>query len=98
MMADLRIALRMPEGRLKKATLLAVLVLTGYWLLFGWMVYRSPLAYAAMDLNRDGEVSFGEADYISSFGVNTFTDRGRQCTEYFALKDGLRLKTACRQR
>jgi hypothetical protein len=77
------------------ATVAGFLVVA-YWIIFGWMVYQSPLAYGAMDFNHDGEVSYSEAGYASSFGTRMFVDHGRHCTEYFAYKDGLPLKTVCR--
>lgn len=79
----------------RMAAIVAVMLLSAYWLIFGWMVYASPLAYEAMDFNRDGEVSFSEANHASSFGTRMYVNHGRHCTEYFAYKDGLPLKTVC---
>jgi hypothetical protein len=46
-------------GRAGKAiALTAAGLVGGYWALFGWMVYSSPLSYAEMDINRDGKVEF----------------------------------------
>lgn len=71
-------------------------LLIAYWAIFGWMVYVSPLKYSEMDFDHDGRVSYSEADYASSFGTRRYGDRGRHCMEYFAYKDGLPLKTICR--
>ena len=74
------------------ATLAIVLL---YWGAFGWMVYRAPVSYEAIDLDHDGSVSFDEADYASSFGMRTIYKQGEQCVEYFAEKDGHALKLVC---
>ncbi len=67
-----------------------------YWAIFGWSMYASPLTYREMDFDHDGLVSYSEADYASSFGMRMYVEHGRHCTEYFAYKDGLPLKTVCR--
>jgi hypothetical protein len=74
----------------------ACFLFTAYWVIFGWMVYVSPLTYREMDFDHNGHVSYSEADYASSFGTRMYVEHGRQCTEYFAYKDGLPLKTDCR--
>ena len=81
------------------ARLLLVIATIGlsYSLLFGWMVARSPISYAEMDFDHDGKVSLSEVDYASSFGARLSTVGGQQCVEYFALKDGLPLKTKCKR-
>ena len=66
-----------------------------YWGAFGWMVYRAPVSYEAIDLDHDGSVSFDEADYASSFGMRTIYRQGEKCLEYFAEKDGHALKLVC---
>ena len=48
-----------------------------------------------MDLNEDGFVSPGEADYVSSSEKREIVVKGKTCVEYFALKDGLPLKVEC---
>ena len=55
-----------------------------------------PVTFDDADLNHDGAVSFTEADYIASSGRRTFFRAGRTCTEFFAYKDGLSLKTICK--
>jgi hypothetical protein len=83
-------------GRAGKAIILAAVGLVGgYWALFGWMVYSSPLSYVEMDINHDGKVEFFEADYASSFGERSVEKAGLKCIEYFAYKDGLTLKVVC---
>ncbi len=79
----------------KRVLAAAVLGTAAYWLAFGCFVYLAPLTWAELDLNKDGEVSFGEANYAASFGKRTTQVDGRQCTEYFAYKDGLPLKVVC---
>lgn len=84
------------KGKVAKAILLIASVLVGgYWLLFGWVVYTSPLTYAEMDLNHDGKVEYMEMDYAASYGEKKIEMDGLQCIEYFAYKDGLPLKVVC---
>lgn len=69
--------------------------MAAYCVTFAWMVYVAPLSFRELDLNHDGNVSFSEVDYASSFGERPVQVNGRQCTEYFAFKDGLPLKVRC---
>jgi len=55
----------------------------------------SPLTSAEIDINQDGRISFIEADYNCNCGTRQIVQEGRQCTEYFAYKDGLPLKVVC---
>jgi len=80
---------------IRTAVIAAALIILGYWAIFAWMVYRSPLPYEAIDLDHDGSVSFGEADYVSSFGMRTIYRQGEECVEYFSEKDGHALKLVC---
>jgi hypothetical protein len=86
-------------GRLRRPgrvlVLVTAVIVLGYWAMFGWMVYRSPVPYEAIDLDHNGSVSFTEADYVSSFGMRTIYQQGEECVEYFAQKDGLSLKLVC---
>lgn len=84
-----------PRAFLKAVAVAIAAMLVGYWGLFGWFVYISPLTYAELDLNRDGRVSFSEADYAASFGERVVEVEEQKCTEYFAYKDGLPLKVVC---
>lgn len=85
-----------PPNRSKRVLVLVTAVIfLGYWAVFGWMVYRSPLPYEAIDLDHNGSVSFTEADYVSSFGMRTIYRQGEKCVEYFAQKDGAKLKLVC---
>jgi hypothetical protein len=80
----------------RAAATVAGFLLIADWVIFGWMVYASPLTYREMDFDHDGQVSYSEAGYASSFGMRMYVDHGHHCTEYFAYKDGLPLKTGCR--
>ena len=77
------------------AGVLVVTVLVGYWAVFGILVYLSPLPYAELDFNHNGHVEFSEADYAAEHGTRKVKVDGRNCVEYFALKDGRPLKVVC---
>jgi hypothetical protein len=79
----------------KFALVTTVLGMSTYWAAFGWLVYSAPLTWGELDLNKNGEVTFGEASYAASFGERTIQVDDKQCTEYFAYKDGLPLKVVC---
>ena len=59
------------------------------------LVGTSPLTFDAMDFDRDGFVTFPELFYANAYGTRQVTENGKTCTEYYALKDGLRLKVVC---
>lgn len=84
----------MRKGVLSLLTFLG-LAAVGYWVVFLYCVWTSPLSYRELDLNKDGKVSFAEADYASSYGVRGVKVEGKACVEYFAYKDGLPLKVSC---
>lgn len=72
----------------KSAIIAGSVLASGYGTAFAWLVYSAPMSYRELDLNRDGHVSFDEASYAASFGERVVQVNGRQCTEYFAYKDG----------
>lgn len=53
------------------------------------------MTFAEADLNKNGAVSLGEAEYIADSGTRQVVQDERNCTEYFAYKDGLPLKIVC---
>jgi hypothetical protein len=76
------------------ATLAVVVVLGGVgyrWGPYLWARSQVPMTFEEADLDKDGWVSLTEASYIASSGTRAV---GR-CTQYFAYKDGLELKTVC---
>ncbi len=58
-------------------------------------VLNPRFTWAELDLDGNGVVGFGEADYVSSSGTRTVLLGGQECTEYYAYKDGLPLKVVC---
>ena len=79
----------------KSLIIVAAMLAAVYWAYFWWLAYTAPLPYEKLDLNHDGRVSFAEVSYAASFGKRVVQVSGQQCTEYFAYKDGLPLKTVC---
>lgn len=75
-----------------------VLVLAGAYSGHLWYLAfctSGPMTFSDVDLNHDNRVGFTEADYVCNCGVRTVVQDGKECTEYFAYKDGLPLKTVC---
>ena len=66
--------------------------------LYLWFIYSSPLNINEMDLNKNGWVSFTEAEYTASYGSREQVVNGKSCTEFYSLKDGLPLKVLCSER
>jgi len=60
-----------------------------------YLIKKSPLAFDEMDFDQNGFVTFSELDYASSYGTRQVTENDMSCIEYYALKDGLRLKVVC---
>jgi hypothetical protein len=83
---------------LKALSGMLLTVCAAWWLLFGWLVVRAPLPYAALDFNHDGHISLGEAEYAASYGTRPVREGYKTCTEYFSLKDGQTLVTRCEKR
>ena len=63
--------------------------------IFEVMCAGTPITVADADVDKDGHVSFLEADYACEGGVRAVVQEGRQCTEYFDYKDGLPVKVTC---
>jgi hypothetical protein len=55
----------------------------------------APVTYTEADLDHDGWVSLTEGAYIFDAGKRHVNTGPLACTEYFALKDGLPIKTVC---
>jgi len=53
------------------------------------------MSFAEIDSDHNGRVSEAEAEYACDYGQRQIMLNGKQCTEYFAHKDGLTLKTVC---
>ena len=85
---------RLPLALKALACILAA-ACAAWWLMFGWLVYRAPLPYTALDFDHDGRVSLGEAEYAATYSTRPIQSGGKACVEYFSLKDGLPLTTRC---
>ncbi len=73
---------------------LIVLTLLAFYIV---NILDSRYSFTEMDLDKSGLISFSEADYVSSSGERIVKINGKTCTEYFAYKDGLTIKTKCGQ-
>ena len=62
---------------------------------FWTLCASSPMSFDETDLDHNGRVSWSEAGYVCDFGRRPIVSNGKQCTEYFAYKDGLPLKVVC---
>ncbi|MCW8856930.1 MAG: hypothetical protein OQJ95_06155 [Kangiella sp.] len=63
--------------------------------LYAFLIFSSQLSYSEMDLNRNGVVSYEEALKFFDVGVRLVMVEGKECTEYYALKDGLPVEVVC---
>jgi hypothetical protein len=82
-----------PAAGFLAAALAATAVSGRLW--FWTVCSSSPMSFAETDLDRNGRVSWAEADYVCNFGQREVRSGGKACTEYYALKDGLPLKIVC---
>jgi len=71
-----------------------ILIILGFPAL---VIASLPFTYSEMDLNNNGIVGFSEAMYFADYGTKEIKEGSKQCTEYFALKDGLPLKVVCHE-
>ncbi len=60
-----------------------------------YLTQKSPLTFGKMDFDQNGFVTFSELIYASSYGTRQVTENDMSCTEYYALKDGAKLKVIC---
>lgn len=52
-------------------------------------------SWADMDWDRNGSTSLGEFLSAADTGHREVQRQGKTCTEYFAYKDGMGIKTVC---
>ena len=79
-------------------TFIGVILIVVAWLyLVPYVMFvSSPFAWREADIDNSRFVSPTEADYYASYGERQYVENGKNCTEYFALKDGLPLKKKCK--
>lgn len=47
----------------KAALIAGAVCIAFYWVAFAWLVYMAPISYRELNLNHDGQVSFGVGSY-----------------------------------
>ena len=62
---------------------------------FWTLCSSSPMSFDEIDRDHNGRVSEAEAEYACDCGQRKVISNGKECTEYFAYKDGLTLKVVC---
>jgi hypothetical protein len=80
----------------KYAAVIWILVLTGVVAWIAYLIIRQEHSWNDMDLNSDGRTSVGELLDSIDIGRRPVKVQGRACTEMFAYKDGMPVKTICR--
>ena len=60
-----------------------------------YLVEKSPLTFQQMDFDQNGYVTFFELNYANSYGTREISMGDISCIEYYALKDGVKLKLEC---
>jgi hypothetical protein len=59
-------------------------------------ILHTGFTWSEMDWNQDGHTSSSEFFESSDIGKRVITQHARECTEYFAFKDGRQVKIVCR--
>ena len=59
------------------------------------ILVKGHFTFDEIDLNNSGFISPSEAQYHFDHGIKKYNKDGEMCTEYYALKDGIELKTNC---
>jgi len=75
---------------------MVVIVLTWFCFVPYLRIALSPFSWAEADMDKNGFVSPTEAGYYADYGKRPYIENGKDCIEYFALKDGLTLKKVCK--
>lgn len=85
------------KQRIIRITVLVIVVIFAWFYLlpYGVLIF-SPFSWKEADINKDGFVSPGEAGYVAYYGNRQKVENGKNCIEYFALKDGLPIKQVCK--
>ena len=78
-------------------TLFGVLFVVSVGASYLFLVQKSPLKFQETDFDNNGLVTFSELYYANSYGTRPITVSNTSCIEYYALKDGLRLKLVCNE-
>lgn len=85
----------MTKSNLFKALFVTIVVII--LVVFGFIaLLRSmPFTYGEIDINKNGFLSIQEIEYVTSYGNRKVMHKGKECLEYYALKDGLPIKIVC---
>jgi len=75
-------------------TLVCVMVVA-YLAFFAVLSLRQGYSWQEMDWHQRGTTSISDFFGASDIGKREVVQDGRKCTEYFAYKDGLPVKTVC---
>jgi hypothetical protein len=70
-------------------------VALGYLMLVSTASLKQGYAWAEMDWDQKGHTTFADFLAASDIGRRETDIDGMRCTEYFAYKDGLAIKTVC---
>jgi hypothetical protein len=87
--------MRVPNSPIVIVATIALFGLVAYWGLFGFFVWQAPVPYSELDFNHNGNVELFEAMYAAEYGTRNTIVGGKQCTEYYALKDAHVLRIDC---
>jgi len=70
-----------------------VVVIAWFYLIPYLRLIVSPFSWT--DLSKRGFLSPDKAAYYADYGKREYKENGKNCIEYFALKDGLPFKITC---
>ncbi len=59
------------------------------------ILLTGPFTLKEIDINNSSFITPSEAEYFYNHGKRKIEKNGKTCTEYFAYKDGVALKTVC---
>ena len=84
---------------LKYGILIAVSSIIIWFYVWPYLILlQGPFTYDEIDLDKSGIISPSEAQYHYDHGERKIVKGGEKCTEYYALKDGIELKTVCEEK
>ncbi|MCV4340733.1 hypothetical protein [Pseudomonas capsici] len=85
-------------GKVVKMGLGAIVFLVVLYVVFrGISSWTQGYSWEEMDWSQKGQTTITDFFAASDVGKREITRAGRQCIEYFSYKDGMTVKTVCRE-
>jgi len=68
-----------------------------WWFSPCYILFLGPFTREEIDFDHNGSISHNEASYYADYQVRNVTVNGQNCIEYYGPKDGIEIKTVCKE-